>query len=170
MNTLIIFGAKYLFAIILLGAAALAWRIPREQRTLYFCLAALAGVLATILTKSAGALYFDPRPFTHGVVPLIPHAADNGFPSDHTVLSVTTALLCYGVNKKVGAGLLGLAVLVGTSRVLVGINSPLDVVAGAVIGTVAVAATLTARHPLENYLNLHSPTRSGEPHRPPTAA
>jgi len=137
-----IFGARYLFALVLLGAAAVVLKLPRERRTLFFKQAGIAGVLAFVLTKVAGGLYFDPRPFTRGAPALIAHAPDNGFPSDHTVLCMTAALLTFTVSRWVGAVLLLFTALVALCRVLSGIHTPLDVVAGAMIGLLSFALAL----------------------------
>jgi undecaprenyl-diphosphatase len=142
MTFLIIFGAKYLVAFVALGAAALLIKMPGEQQKLYIKRGIIAGILALVLTKLSGALYFDPRPFTHGVTALIPHAPDNGFPSDHTVLSFLAALLALTVSKRVGGVLLVLSALVGLCRVISGIHSPLDVIAAAAISVVSVALAL----------------------------
>lgn len=142
MTFLIIFGAKYLFAFVLLVAVAVALRLPRERQKLFLKQAVIAGVLAFVLTKLAGGLYFDPLPFTHGVPALIPHAPDNGFPSDHTVLCMTAALLTFVVSRRVGAVLLLFTALVALCRVLSGVHTPLDVVASAVIGLLSLTLSL----------------------------
>lgn len=150
MESLIVLGAKYLFAVIVVGAATPLLWLPRKERWAYLTTAVICGILAFGLTKLAGNLYFDPRPFTHGVRSLIPHEADNGFPSDHTVLSFTAALLCLRVSKPYGAALLILAGMVAASRVLAGVHETLDVVAAAAIGGISVVvggwfATVMAR-------------------------
>ena len=137
MNTLIILGAKYLFAVVVLGAAVVGLVLPKERRLLFVAQAVLTTVIALALTKLAGALYFDPRPFTHGVTALIAHEADNGFPSDHTVLSVAAATIALQANRKLGMYLLALALVVGFCRFAAGLHSPLDVVTGALIGAVS---------------------------------
>ena len=137
MNALIILGAKYLFLAVLAGAFGVFWTIEKVQRRTFVVTAVVATIVAIVLTKSAGALYFDPRPFTHGVTALIPHEPDNGFPSDHTVLSFAAASIAYVFSKKFGIALLVIALLVGVCRVLAGIHSPIDIIAGALIGIVA---------------------------------
>lgn len=139
MNLLIILGAKYLFAIVVLGAGAALLMLPSDQRKTYLWRAVVAGVLAIALTKLAGLLYLDPRPFTQGVTPLIEHAPDNGFPSDHTVLSVAAALLALTASRQLGAALLMLAALVALCRVLAGVHHPFDVIVGSLISMMAVA-------------------------------
>ncbi len=137
-NSLIIFCAKYLFIIIVLIAVYVMARLPRAKRKQAFIWAILAAVIALILTKAAAALYFDPRPFTHGITPLFTHDADNGFPSDHMVVTMVAAVMSYTYNKRIGAGLVVLSLIVGISRILSGIHNPLDILAGIAIAVVSV--------------------------------
>ena len=137
MDTLIIVGAKYLFVIVLLCAMVPLIRLPSDQKRNYLILGFGSAVLAIILTKLAGRCYNDPRPFTQGVHALIAHEADNGFPSDHTVLSVTAALLCQSFDRKLGTLALVLAAIVGTCRVLSGVHHTIDVIASVVIALTA---------------------------------
>jgi undecaprenyl-diphosphatase len=81
----------------------------------------------------------DPRPFTQGVHPLFPHAADNGFPSEHALFSFTLAFLSFSVSRLVAYGLLPLAMIVGACRVLAGVHHTVDIIAGAVLAAAAVA-------------------------------
>ena len=148
MATLIVFAAKYLFAVIALGMVGVGAGLRREQRAAYLLTAVVAGLLAVVLTKTASALYFDPRPFTLGVPALIPHDPDNGFPSDHVVLSVTAAFLALVGTRWIGLGLFFLALIVGIARVLAGLHAPVDVVAGAVIGIIAVLGANWISHRL----------------------
>ena len=142
MDSFIVFGAKYLFAAVVLGAAIPLISQSRESRARYLTAAAFALVLGVAMTKGAGAMYFDPRPFTHGVKALIAHEPDNGFPSDHTVLSFAAAVLALWANRRLGAGLLLVAAVVGACRTLSGVHTPLDVVAGAAIGVVSAACSI----------------------------
>jgi len=154
MDSLIIFGAKYLFAIVLVGAIAPLFWLPPKDRRIYVVLAAISGILAFSLTKGVGAIYFDPRPFTHGIHSLIPHEADNGFPSDHTALSFTAAIVGLSASRPLGIGLVGFASLVGLCRVLSGVHNPLDVVAGAVIGLISVSIGLLVSTPIARTLRV----------------
>jgi undecaprenyl-diphosphatase len=97
------------------------------------------GVLAVVLAVIAGHLYYDPRPFvTHHLVPLIAHAADNGFPSDHALLTAFLAFTMLLYSKRTGVFLLVIALLVSWARVAAHIHNPRDIVGSFVIAAVAV--------------------------------
>ena len=70
-------------------------------------------------------------------VPLIAHAADNGFPSDHTLFGAAIASVIFLFDKKWGTGLFMLAFLVGVSRVLAGVHHFVDI-AGSLLITIIV--------------------------------
>lgn len=81
----------------------------------------------------ARALYFDPRPFVEGQFePLIKHVADNGFPSDHTLLLAAIASVITFYDKRYATILWVITLVVGLSRVYAGVHHLLDI-AGAIL-------------------------------------
>lgn len=140
MNFLIIFGAKYLFIVIGL-IAVLSFMLATQPTKLKlirlgvftFPLAYLVGLILNIIVNS-------PRPFVvEHITPLIQASADNGFPSDHTLLAMTIACVIFVGNRKVGSLLVLLAVLVGLARVFAHVHHSIDVA-----GSVAIAIAATA--------------------------
>lgn len=141
MDSLIIFGAKYLFIVVAL-IYVLAWaQANRKYKIRMAAAIILAGIIAVILDKIAGRLYYDPRPFvTHHLKPLVAHSADNGFPSEHTVFTMAVSAVLVFFRPKLGALAFILSVLVGISRVAAHIHSPIDIVGGALMGIAAGCA------------------------------
>lgn len=138
MDSIIIFCAKYLFvAVVLLYLLAIYQASPRHRKALVVALIA-AGIAAVILDKLAGKLYYDPRPFVnHSVKPLIAHSADNGFPSEHTLFSMTVAAALYFYRRKLGTAAAVLALVVGIARVAAHVHSPIDIIGGVLLGAAA---------------------------------
>lgn len=135
-----IFGAKYLY--LLAGVIVLVWfwKLPKEKKKEIIIFGVIALPVIYLVSKIGAWLYFDPRPFVVGhFAPLIPHDPDNGFPSDHALLMSAIASIIYPFNKKVSAGVWIIAVLVGISRVYVGIHHPIDIVGSVVISAVVSA-------------------------------
>ena len=114
MNTLVVFGAMYLFLMILIAALWVWWQLPKERRLPFAVLAVGSGVLALILAKVGGHFIVSTRPYiAQNLTPLIAASRDNGFPSDHILLSATVALLVLTARRPLGAVLLILALFVG---------------------------------------------------------
>lgn len=144
MDLLIIFGAKYLIVISVLLALCILWMLPSLQRFSYVIHIIAAGILGFVAAKILGHFYFDPRPFVgSGIAPLIPHAADNGFPSDHTLLAATLAAVATLFKRDIGVALWIVALLVGAARVAAGVHHPTDIVGSIII---AIIATTIVRY------------------------
>jgi undecaprenyl-diphosphatase len=140
MHWLIRFVGDYFF-LLSLAIVAVYWLLAHrhEKVTLVWQLLA-GGALALLFSTVASSLYYDTRPFvTERVVPLIAHSADNGFPSDHTLLTAFLGFTIYIHSRVVGGILLLIALLVGVARVAAHIHHPIDIVGSFVIAALSVA-------------------------------
>jgi undecaprenyl-diphosphatase len=100
--------------------------------------AAFSAGLALVLAKGIGELVARQRPFVdhpHAAHLFIKHAADYGFPSDHTSGAFAIAVALLLRHRASGVIALLLACAIGVGRVMVGVHYPSDVLAGAVLGT-----------------------------------
>ncbi|HEY7994620.1 MAG TPA: phosphatase PAP2 family protein [Candidatus Eremiobacteraceae bacterium] len=96
----------------------------------------VCAALAAGLVYVSGLAHDEPRPFVVlGVRPLVPHGTDNAFPSDHSAAAAYAATLAVFVDPPVGAATWLVTVALGAGRVYCLLHTPLDVVAGWVIGT-----------------------------------
>ncbi len=157
MNSVIIFGAKYLFVFVILGIIVAWLQVDREAKKRFIVATILAGVIAVILAKIASHLFYDTRPFvSEHVKPLVSHPADNGFPSDHALFTMTLTAITYYFNKKIAGVMLVLTIAVGLARVLAKVHSPLDIVGGWVFGIIgAVAGFYIMRWLFNKYVIKH---------------
>lgn len=132
-----IFCAKYLIALALIFAAAFALKLSKQELRSMIILAAIALPLIYLTAVIASHLYNNPRPFVvEHFVPLIPHDADNGFPSDHVLLVSAIAAIWTVYRRRIGVVLWAAAVAIGIARVYVGVHHPIDVIGSAVIAGV----------------------------------
>jgi undecaprenyl-diphosphatase len=65
--------------------------------------------------------------------PLITHAADNGFPSDHTLLVAALAMTLWFYDKRLSWWVWLVAILVGLARVVSGVHYLTDIIGSIVI-------------------------------------
>ena len=148
MDSLIIFCAKYLFALVVLIVVYVWFRTGRMLQVKMAAVVVLAGILAVIASRIAGKLYYDPRPFVSnpGLKPLIPHGPDNGFPSDHALLTMTLTAALYFYSRRWAAAALVVTAIVGIARVLAHIHSPIDIIGAWLIG---IAAAVIAYYSID---------------------
>ncbi len=134
MNTLVIFIASYLYLFVLLIAAIFFFTRPKAvMKSMAIC-GVIIAPLAYIISRISSVLYYDPRPFAVGhFIPLIAHVADNGFPSDHMLLTGAVAVIVWFYNKKLSVALWALALLIGWARVYGGIHHWTDIIGSIVI-------------------------------------
>ncbi len=138
MIGLIIFGAQYLIFIIALIAAVHIF-LNKERRIKLGILTLLALAIGYALARLAGLLYLHHQPFAvEGFEPLVPHAVDNAFPSDHTLISGVFASVAFLADRRIGLVLWALALLVGLARMFAGLHWGSDVLAAAVLALSAV--------------------------------
>lgn len=138
MDSIIVFGAKYLFLAVIVLWLVAWWQASKFHKKQLIWSSFFAVIIAAILDKIASKLYYDPRPFvSHHVTPLVSHAADNGFPSEHTLFSMTIAATIFFFRPKLGIAAMTVALLVGISRVAAKVHSPIDIAFGLLIGLVA---------------------------------
>jgi undecaprenyl-diphosphatase len=97
---------------------------------------ALSAGLANLLVKSLNLVYYRPRPFAvHEVTLLFYRPTDSSLPSNAAALGFSIALGVWFYRRGWGWGLLGVAALFGLSRIFGGVHYPLDVGAGAFLGS-----------------------------------
>ena len=153
MDFLAIFTAQYLiFIIIILGIAYFLHRPNKEKKEIIVF--SLITILATyIIFRICAALYFNPRPLINNqFLTLIPHKTQNGFPSQHTLISGIVAMIVWNFNKKIGTFLFFLATLVGLARVYVGVHHYIDIFTSLIISAFVV---LTIKIFLWNKIKSH---------------
>jgi len=133
------FLAEYLIWLMPLGfvaAFAISKTAPRKWLILVL-LVALGILLAMGLNQLIGMFFFRPRPFVgHQIFYYAsPGLLPKSFPSDHaTVAFLMASALLFARFRLWGWVLIAVAVVVGASRVVIGIHYPLDILAGAGIG------------------------------------
>jgi len=135
-NPVAIFFAEYaIFALALF--MFILWLFKRQMRK-PLIIAFVAFIVAAIVAKLSGRLFYHLQPFAEleQVYKLIPKEVGNAFPSDHTAAAFAVCVtLCIGSKSKWRPLYILFATLIGLARIWVGVHYPIDVLAGALIGT-----------------------------------
>jgi undecaprenyl-diphosphatase len=143
MNLLIIIVAKYLYLLSILTAVGWIYLKAKRQTGNVSKLILVSFPIAYIIAKILSHFYYNARPFvTENIKPLINHASNNGFPSDHTLLTMTIAAVVYQYNRKFGALLAFLAILIGYARIAAKIHYQIDIWSAVVIAIFAVYSSV----------------------------
>jgi len=104
----------------------------------------LAGAICLGLYKWLKARTTRPRPCTRHerIQPRVAPLDEYSFPSGHTLHAVCFTLLAVAHVPELAPLLVPFTLLVGASRIVLGLHYPSDVVAGAVIGAIVAGASL----------------------------
>ncbi|MCX2824931.1 MULTISPECIES: undecaprenyl-diphosphatase [Bacillus] len=121
--------------------------IQKQYTVVYTVLTVGVSLLLNVFIHS---VYYHARPFvTYHVHQLVPHAVDSSFVSDHSVLvfSIAFTMLLRGERLKYIA--LIWAVLVGVSRIYVGVHYPADIIGGAFLSFITCGIVMQSTRKLE---------------------
>ena len=127
--------------IILIGAYALIFKVPKGNRLQAYSLILVAGLTTYLLAKLIGSVYqpIGLRPFEIAGTSAGASFLNNpGFPSDHILFA--TALTCavwFETKQKLITWILiVLVIIVGIGRVVALVHTPTDVIGGIVIALI----------------------------------
>jgi undecaprenyl-diphosphatase len=128
-------------------------------------LGAVTALVAAALALGANLLishfWVRPRPFADhpgAVHVLLAHSADASFPSDHAAAGFAVAVVLLRHHRRLGWAAVAAAAVMSFARVYVGDHYPGDVLAGALIGSVAglaiagVAPQVRRRLPIRRFI------------------
>ncbi len=140
-------GLPAFLALVVLFTVVLAWRPGRRRRCIYLLVTAIGGSLLNTLVKVAVS---RPRPVVDHPVS---DAVGQSFPSGHAMIATVTygALLVAlwpwlpsRLRRPVVGATVVVVILVGTSRLLLGLHFVSDVVGGFILGSAWLAAVTAA--------------------------
>jgi len=141
------FSAQYLLVAVFAVLGLLLLARPRTDGIRQAVRDALwpggALVLSYLLGLVAAAVHPEARPFTTHPSghPLIAHHPGQAFPSDHSTAAFAIALVALVfLARRWGAALLAGAVLIGFSRVYVGVHYPDDILGSVLVSVIGVGS------------------------------
>lgn len=131
---------------ILLAVVLLCFKKTRKVG-LTMGIALIFGLLVGNLMLKPLTARIRPYDFDTTITLLIPPEHEYSFPSGHTLASFEGAVSIFAYNRKFGTAALILAVLIAFSRLYLMVHYPIDVITGAVLGSVfaLIAVKITDR-------------------------
>ena len=108
------------------------WIIFFRERKIYsFLIIAASSGLAWFVTEIVKNITAIKRPDI--IEPVIVEQGCS-FPSGHAAVTMALAIAVYSLNKKIGILFIIISILIGISRVILGVHFPVDVIGGWVLG------------------------------------
>lgn len=132
-NIALFFSYYLVFAI---PAILIAWSLFFAPRKIYsFALFFVSGMGAFLLSLLLKVIFLVDRPYVRwdDVMPLV-KVMGFSFPSGHAATMAGLASAGYFLNPRLGIVLIIFAVLIGLSRIVIGVHDPVDVLSGWIIG------------------------------------
>lgn len=138
LDRFMIFSARWLIFIFM--AVIIGWLLFSETEQLFYFIFTLGtGILASLVFNWTVALFMrKPRPVVEfpKITQLVkPHQTFKSFPSDHTTIAFTLALIVVfiGIGQILEIIFLSIASLIALSRIYVGVHFPRDILGGIVM-------------------------------------
>ncbi len=108
--------------------------MQKGARMYTFSLCFVSSLSAWVVARGLKMLFQINRPFIeYNITPLFEETGYS-FPSEHMAVLSAFSFVVYGFNKKIGIGLFIFTVIVGISRMVIGVHYPIDVITGIVVG------------------------------------
>jgi undecaprenyl-diphosphatase len=108
-----------------------------KQKWREIVLVFFSGIFAWCIATLVKIIIQAPRPFLvfGDIVPLL-QPTDYSFPSGHSTFFMALAVAVFLCHKKAGYYFIFFALLIGISRIIVGVHFPIDILVGFILGTI----------------------------------
>jgi membrane-associated phospholipid phosphatase len=120
----------------ILPLGIIAWVLWKSPRKIFaLSLLFLSGFCTWLATLVLKDIFMIPRPFiTLHLTPVV-YETNFSFPSNHASFFAALAVATLFLNKRLGIFVSICAILIGLSRIVLGVHTPLDVFAGFCLGS-----------------------------------
>lgn len=140
-DSITVFAAEYMPVVVTLFMLYL-WIRKGDNKHDILLYSVYAGITGLIINYLIGLVYFHPRPsMLHLGTQLFQYPTDSSFPSDHTTLMVSIALMLiyFRETRIYGIIILILGLIGGFARVFSGIHFPFDIFGSVIVAIISSA-------------------------------
>jgi len=115
----------------------LIWTVVLSHKKMYdFSLFFLSGIVSWGMASLLKVIFKLNRPFVDlGIIPLY-NEAGFSFPSEHMAIFTAITVSMFLINRRVGYIFSLIAILVGVSRIIIGVHYPIDILGGFFVGLI----------------------------------
>jgi len=119
------------------------WAMFFSKRKMFnFSLLFTSALFSWIMAEVLKNILRINRPFiTEGIVPLVKET-DFSFPSGHMAVFTAIAISMFFIDRRAGLVFFIIAILIGLSRIVIGVHYPVDLVGGFVVGLLISLITI----------------------------
>lgn len=147
IDQLMVFTTNYLIYLMFIMAFIVSWKGKAWDRKA-FLIMIISFPISILLIKIIHIFFFEPRPFVN--LPIIPIAKESAaaasFPSRHATLSAVMAFSYLYFGSKWAAPFIVIMLLIGFSRIYVGVHYPLDVLGGFIVAGVSIYLAIQVKN------------------------
>lgn len=106
-----------------------------KKKMMNFSVLFLSVLTTFFLARTLKIIFHTVRPFME--INIIPVFYEKGysFPSEHTAIFSAIAVVMFLINKKAGISFSIIAILIGLSRIILGVHYPIDILGGFILGS-----------------------------------
>jgi undecaprenyl-diphosphatase len=154
LDQIMILSAKYIVYVIPVIIIALLLSRGNESKkaALFITFSVAIALLLGYVTKH---FYYHPRPFAIGLgLDLVPDSLTSSFPSNHaTIMFALGFALLFIKRYKLAILIFPLALVLGFSRVFIGVHFPFDIVGGFAYGAIGALTSILLKKHLDSFTN-----------------
>lgn len=138
-SIIVFFGhiLPYLVLAVVVVSVILALNSGKKSSAVVYVAAVVSGLVARYgVAELIRYFYHRPRPFAALNLPHLLTETSYSFPSGHAIFFFALAAGVFSTNKRFGAWLYVVAILIGLGRIAAGVHYPSDILGGAILGVV----------------------------------
>lgn len=119
----------------ILPLGLILWVIVKYKRKILpLTLLFFSGFFSWLTTLVLKQVFMVPRPFVELSLTPVVYESDFSFPSNHATFFAALAFTSFYLDRKVGIVMTVFAFLIGISRLILGVHTPVDILAGFCVG------------------------------------